>query len=141
MTKELANQIVELINRRNGLSVKYNFEKIFENKDNYVFILDTENLVACAESKKVQWYQWEICHISVDEKYEGKGYGSKILKLAEAKAKNENARILQSTIRSNNESSIRLFEHNSYKKVNEFHNPKTQNQIYVYQKSLNSKIE
>ncbi len=138
MTKELAIQIAELINERNELSVNYDDEKVLASQDNYSYLLDSEDLIACAESKKVQWYQWEICHVSVAKKYEGKGYGTKVLKLAEIKAKNGNARILQSTIRSNNVSSIRLFENNNYKRVNDFYNKKTNNLVYVFQKVLSS---
>ncbi len=136
MTKELALQIAELINERNELSVVYDAKKVLLNKDNYSYLLESENLIACAESKRVQWYQWEICHISVAKQYEGKGNGSKVLKLAEIKAVNGNARILQSTIRSSNDSSIRLFENNGYKRVNEFYNAKTENQVYIFQKAL-----
>ena len=54
MTEEIAQQIAELINRRNGLSTKYTSDKVLSHKDNYVFILEGNELVACAEIKKVQ---------------------------------------------------------------------------------------
>lgn len=139
MTKEVAQQIASLLNTRNELSVLYTVDKILADKNNYVFIQEQNNIIACAESKKVQWYQWEICHVSVHEKQERKGYGLKILKLAEKKAREGNARILQATIRSNNEGSIGLFTSNYYKQVNTFYNLRTDNIVNVYQKNISSK--
>ncbi|WP_162126039.1 GNAT family N-acetyltransferase [Flavobacterium phycosphaerae] len=97
MTTKIANQIAELLNNRNQLTVQYTEEKALANKDNYVYILDFEKVIACAESKKVQWYQWEVSHVSVAKDFEGKGFGNKILLDAERKARAGNARILQCT--------------------------------------------
>lgn len=54
MRKEIAEQIAALINKRNKLSKEYTSAMILSQKDNYVFIVEGEELVACAESKKVQ---------------------------------------------------------------------------------------
>lgn len=136
MTQEIAQQIASLINERNQLSKLYTAKMILEHKENYVYFEKDGELIACAESKKVQWYQWEICHVSVAKKFERKGKGTEILLLAENKAKKGNARILQSTIRSNNENSIGLFLKNNYKQVNEFSNQTTGNIVNVYQKAV-----
>ena len=136
MTKETAQQIAELINRRNGLSAKYTSDKVLSDKDNYVVILDGNELVACVESKKVRWYQCEICHVSVNEKFKGQGKGPEILALAEDKAKKQGARIIQCTIRDDNRKSIRLFSANGYENVNRFYNAVTRNTVLVFQKRL-----
>ena len=86
MTTEEAKQIADLINTRNELTKKYSSESILASKENYVFIKEADKIIACAESKKVQWYQYEISHVSIDANYESKGFGSKILKLSENKA-------------------------------------------------------
>jgi N-acetylglutamate synthase-like GNAT family acetyltransferase len=105
-------------------------------KDDYVFLEQENRVIACAECKKVQWYQWEISHVSVTKEEEGKGWGNKILKLAESKAIKGNARILQCTIRTNNESSIRLFTRKGYLKTASFFYDKSGNWVHVFQKSV-----
>lgn len=136
MDKKEAEQIANLINTRNELTKKYSANSILTSKENYVFIKEGEKIIACAESKKVQWYQYEISHVSIDINYEGKGYGNKILKLAENKATETNIRLLQCTIRTNNINSIRLFSTKGYKQVNTFHNLKSGNWVYIYQKII-----
>ena len=140
MTYYIAEQIAKLLNERNQLDGKYTAEKVLEKKSNYVFIQEKNEVIACAESLKIQWYQHEIKHVSVAERFEGKGLGKKILKLAEEKADKENARILQCTVRSNNESSLRLFIRQGYVKVNQFYNRRTENWIFVLQKSISINI-
>lgn len=136
MTTNIAEQIANLLNERNQLTIQYTADKILENSENYVYLLEEEKIIACAESKRVQWYQWEISHVLVAKDYEGKGFGNKILNEAEIKAKTGNAKILQCTIRANNENSIRLFSRNGYVQVNRFFYPKSGNWVYVYQKSI-----
>ncbi|HLP38939.1 GNAT family N-acetyltransferase [Lacibacter sp.] len=136
MTKEQAKQIAALLNERNKLVKEYAPEDVLAKEQNYVYSDERSIIVACAESKKVQWYQWEICHVSVDKTYEGKGLGSKILKLAEKKAIEGGAKILQCTIRSNNESSLRLFLAKGYTKTTSFFYPNSGNWVHVLQKSV-----
>lgn len=139
MTKNNAIEIAELLNKRNQLLTNYTYLDVLSNKESYVFIKEKDKVIACAETVKVQWYQNEIKHVSVNENFEGEGFGSKILKLAEDKALKNNARVLQCTIRNDNDSSIRLFTRNGYKKVNIFFNRKTQNMIFIFQKILSNK--
>lgn len=136
MTKEEARQIAILLNERNQLVKNHTAKSVLDEKENYVLLIESNKVMACAESKKVQWYQWEICHVSVACKAEGFGYGKKILELAEKKAITSGAKILQCTIRSDNDKSIRLFLHNGYNKVNSFYNIVSGNLIYVFQKSV-----
>jgi ribosomal protein S18 acetylase RimI-like enzyme len=136
MTKNDAIEIAELLNKRNELSVKYSFDDILSKKENYLFIKEGDKIVACGESIKVQWYQNEIKHISVHKDFEGKRFGSKILKLVEEKSIKDNARVLQCTVRTDNENSIRLFTRKGYKKVNSFFNKKTKNWVFIFQKVI-----
>lgn len=136
MTEEQAKQIATLLNERNKLIKEYSPDDILAKEQNYVYLDEKSTIIACAESKKVQWYQWEICHVSVDKTYEGRGLGSKILKLAEKKAIEGGAKILQCTIRSNNESSLRLFLSKGYTKTTSFFYPNSGNWVHVLQKSV-----
>lgn len=136
MTKNDAIEIANLLNTRNKLPQIYSYKDILSKKENILFIKENGNIIACAESIKVQWYQNEIKHISVNENFEGKGFGSKILRLAEKKSIEDNAKILQCTIRVDNEGSIRLFSRKGYKKVNTFFNKKTKNWVFIFQKIL-----
>lgn len=136
ITKQNASDIAKLLNDRNELAVKYTAGSVLKSKENYVFQLEKGKIVACAESKKVQWYQWEISHVSVSKEYEGKGYGSEILKLAEEKAMKGGARILQCTIRTSNERSIKLFSGKGYRRATSFFYPVTGNWVFVYQKCI-----
>jgi N-acetylglutamate synthase-like GNAT family acetyltransferase len=139
MKESEAHQIAMLLNERNHLMVKHSQKTVLDHKDNYVFLTDTDTVIACAEAKKVQWYQWEISHVSVHSKHEGKGKGSAILQLAEEKAIKGEALVLQCTIRIDNKDSIRLFSRNGYKQVNEFRNEESGNQLYIYQKIIRTK--
>lgn len=136
MTKNDAIEIAELLNKRNELSVKYSFDDILSKKENYLFIKEGDKIVACGESIKVQWYQNEIKHISVHKDFEGKRFGTKILKLVEEKSIKDNAKVLQCTVRTDNENSIRLFTRKGYKKVNLFFNKKTKNWVFIFQKVI-----
>jgi len=138
MTKNIAEQIANLLNTRNQLVVKYSVGKVLQSKSNYVYLEEENEVIACAESKEVQWYQSEISHVSVLKKAEGQGKGKEILSLAEKKAKNDGAKILQCTIRTNNENSIRLFLRKGYVKVNQFFYPNSDNWVYVLQKSIST---
>ncbi len=135
MTQDEAEKIANLLNERNQLVIQYTKEKVLKVSSNYVFLKDGDEIVACAESKKVQWYQSEISHVSVSKIYEGKGFGKKILRLAEKKAKDERAIILQCTIRIDNENSLGLFKSNSYDIVNKFFYKASENWVYLLQKN------
>lgn len=136
MTKYEAQEIVDLINSRNQLSKNYSSEDILSHKENYVFIKENNKVITCAQTKKVQWYQTEISHVSIAENIEGKGYGSKILQLAEKMTLENSSKILQCTIRTNNTNSIRLFSNKGYKQINTFYYPKTGNWVYIFQKVM-----
>ena len=136
-----ASQIADLLNARNQLVGNHSAQMIMEKRDSYVYLLEGDIVIACVEVKKVQWYQYEILHVSVNELFEGKGLGSEVYQLAELKAIKAGAKILQCTIRSNNERSIRLFESKGYKHTSTFYNADTNNVVNVYQKSVSIKTD
>ncbi len=141
MKKELANQISELLNNENQLTIKYTAEMILRNSENYVYILDeTNRIIAVGELSKVQWYQCEIKHISVKKENRKKGLGIEIVNLAELQAKNHNCRILQCTIRSNNIPSIKMFTKLGYIKSCNFYNTTSNNDVSVFHKAISTKI-
>lgn len=133
MNRQQARQIAELL-KQNKLAKKYTEKIVLESADNYVFIEEQAKIVACAEIKKVQWYQWEIRHVSVAEPK--RGLGGKIVDKAEAKAKEKQAKIIQCTIRSDNEASIALFKSKKYSQGITFYNPTTKNDVLIFQKAM-----
>jgi uncharacterized protein YxjI len=67
--------------------------------DNYEYEVRDGHVVACVERKKVQWYQWEICHLSVREEWEHKGAAFAVYNRAQAAARSGRGSVLQCTIR------------------------------------------
>ena len=136
MTSKQAEQIAQLLNERNQLQDDYTAEKVSEHADNYLFELRAEIVVACVEVKKVQWYQWEICHLSVRKEHEGQGLGKALIRQAEDKARRGAARIVQCTIRVGNEPSEQAFRRSGYHEACCFFNVATDNHVAVWQKVL-----
>jgi N-acetylglutamate synthase-like GNAT family acetyltransferase len=136
MTRQQAEEIAKLLNLRNQLAVEYNSERVLKDSDNYLFESDTGVIVACVEVKKIQWYQWEICHLSVSEKYLRQGRGKRLIRLAEEKAKKGDARIAQCTIRVGNEASEETFRRSGFLEACCFFNARTNNYVAVWQKVL-----
>lgn len=131
-----AEQIAKLLNDRNQLDVQYTAEEVVKYHDDYLFELDNEAVVACVEVKMVQWYQWEIRHLSVSENHERQGLGTRLIHRAEEKAKNGRARIVQCTIRVGNEASEQTFRRSGYREACQFFNARTKNYVAVWQKVL-----
>jgi len=139
MTDDLAQQIASLLNRQNLLDHQYTAAKILENAPRYIYRLgDDGTLIGVVEVKKVQWYQCEIDHLSVDlEKMRaGSGLGTSLVLEAEAKARNLHARIVQCTIRTDNVPSTKLFQKLGYLSSVSFMNQHTHNSVAVYQRTL-----
>ena len=136
MTPKQAEQVAQLLNSRNQLQVDYTAEKVSQHADNYLFELRDESVVACVEVKRVQWYQWEICHLSVSEKHARRGLGKLLIHRAEEKAKHGAARIVQCTIRVGNEESEQAVRRSGYRESCCFFNAATDNEVAVWQKVL-----
>lgn len=61
MTREQASQIATLLNERNHLTKGYSGDLVMGRANRFVFFEEENEVAACAECKRVQWYQWEIC--------------------------------------------------------------------------------
>ena len=132
-----AEQIANLINSQNQLAVPYSAAKILETQDRYIVRLsDDGRIVGAVEVRPVQWYQSEIDHLSVDPLFRRQGIGSWLLKQAEAKARQMNARVAQCTIRVGNQESEGLFKKHGYTPTVTFLNRQTRNRVTVNQKVL-----
>jgi RimJ/RimL family protein N-acetyltransferase len=136
MIVDQAKQVAKLLNDRNQLDGQYTAKEVFECRDNYLFELDDDAVVACVEIKRVQWYQWEISHLSVSEKHQRQGLATRLIRRAEEKAKNGRARIIQCTIRVGNEASEQTFRRSGYREACQFFNGRTKNHVAVWQKVL-----
>lgn len=136
MTDQQANEIATLLNSQNELDHKVDAAKIMENSNNYLFQSDDGVVVACVEVKKVQWYQWEICHLSVKGKYTRQGRGKQLIRSAEETARKGRARIVQCTIRVGNTASEETFRRSGFRQACCFFNARTDNYVCVWQKVL-----
>lgn len=132
-----ADAVVALLNARNQLTVQYTRQRVLQEADNYLSRLDDAGqLIACVELKKVQWYQAEVLHLTVAEAHEGKGHAKALLCEAERVARAKDVRLLQCTIRTDNEASRRLFEGFGFSHVGTFRNELSGNNVGVFQKVL-----
>jgi len=137
MTRNVAEQIATLLNTQNQLAVPYTAETILEHEDRYLFRLgEDSSVLGAVEVKRVQWYQCEIDHLSVDPSAKRQGVGTMLVKAAEDRAKQLGARIAQCTIRVGNLESEGLFKKNGYALTATFFNAGTGNRVGVYQKVL-----
>lgn len=137
MNHKQAKQIAELVNARNQLARQYDAQDILDASDRYLFELsDAGDVIGCVEVKRVQWYQFEIDHLSLVKEVEGKGIGWKLFKRAEERALIGRGRVLQCTIREGNANSEHLFERNGFHRVGTFYNSDTFNLVGVWQKVI-----
>ena len=134
-----AEQIAALLNTRNQLTLKYTRQRVQDHSKNYICrFSETNEVVGCVEIKAVQWYQTEVCHLTVAETETKKGHAKALLCEAERIARASGARILQCTIREDNIASRSLFEGFGFSRTSTFNNPSSGNNVGVFQKVLSS---
>ena len=137
MDRSHAKQIADLLNERNKLVVHYDADRVLTVAENYLYLLSDDSEVnACIELKRVQWYQYEIDHLTVRACREGKGEAFKLLQMAEQRARELGGRILQCTIRHDNGRSQHLFEKSGFLHTVDFYYPVSGNNVGVWQKSI-----
>ena len=137
LTNQQAEMIATLLNARNELTVQYTKERVFAEADDYKYLLsEAGDIIACVQIKKVQWYQSEILHLSVSEAHEGKGHAKALLCEVERIARAKNVRVLQCTIRDDNNRSRGLFEGFGFQRVGCFFNERSGNNVGIFQKIL-----
>ncbi|MEZ8067514.1 GNAT family N-acetyltransferase [Vibrio sp. FF145] len=135
MKKEIAEQISNLLNEENQLVVNYTANKILESKENYIYEEENGVVKGFLECKKVQWYQTEVCHLTVKKDFRGKGLSTLLInKALDHSVTNLNARIIQCTIREGNEASEGAFNKAEFAKVASFYYPISGNNVGVWQK-------
>jgi ribosomal protein S18 acetylase RimI-like enzyme len=135
MKSNIAKQIAELLNSENQLVLPYTEQKILSTAENYLYEENEANeVLCCIECKKVQWYQFEVCHLTVNPKHRKNGYGQKILEKAINHSKANRGRVIQCTIREDNAASIGLFAKNGFNKVSVFYYPDSGNNVGIWQK-------
>jgi len=136
MLERHAEQVAALLNERNHLTVKYTAEKVRDEAEAYLLEIDNDVVVGCVEVRYVQWYQWEIRHLSVRSSHEGKGLGKRLIQQAEERALGGGARIVQCTIRVGNIASEESFRRSGYREACCFFNARSGGYIAVWQKVL-----
>lgn len=137
MDQKHAAQIAELLNKQNKLVVHYDAQKVLQSAENYLYeVAESGDVAACLELKRVQWYQFEVDHLTVHSDFLRRGYGQSLLDRAEHKAVTENGRLLQCTIRRDNTASEGLFTKCAFNQVAEFYYPLSGNNVGVWQKVI-----
>lgn len=132
-----ADQIANLLNTRNALTVDYDRDRIKKEAEDYLLrCSDSGEVVAVVQVKKVQWYQFEVLHLTVAEAHTGLGHAKALLCEAERRARAASARLLQCTIREGNAESHGLFVGFGFVRVASFCNERSGNNVGVYQKVL-----
>ena len=139
MENRHAEQIAKLLNDRNQLTQEYTAARVLQLADRFLYRLDDAGKVmACVEVKKVQWYQFEILHLSVTKAVARTGKAAALLADAERKAEDGGGRILQCTIREGNTASESFFAKHGYTKMTSFLNHASGNRVGVWQKVVPS---
>lgn len=136
MNAQEAREIVELLNRRNQLTKVQTEPEVLKHAAEYAFKVLDGRVVAAVQVKPVQWYQAELCHLTVHEDYEDKGHARGLALDTERVALALGVRILQCTIRDGNSGSERLFRAAGYCRAATFYNQLSGNYVCVWQKSL-----
>jgi N-acetylglutamate synthase-like GNAT family acetyltransferase len=137
MDSSQASQIATLLNEQNQLTVQYDSERVLKHASDYLFRLDDAGrVIACAELRRVQWYQFELLHVTVADHHKKKGLARGLIAEAQSIAEQSGARILQSTIRDGNEASEKLFAGSGFNSACVFYNERSGNLIRVWQKVL-----
>lgn len=136
MTMTEADQIAHLINERNQLARTYRGVEILESAANYDFEVREGRVVACVECKKVQWYQWEVRHLSVQCSCEGQGLAYLVYSRAQARSQAGGGCLLQCTIRSDNNESREFFARQGFREASSFYYRPTKNTVLIWQKAL-----
>ncbi len=139
MTHSEAKQIADLLNERNHLPNKIESYNI--TYENYFYIvlnkgLESQEVVACARAKCMSFFCYELKHVVVKEKYEGKGLGKLVIKLVEKYVKKKNIPMLLATTRLENNKMNFLFDKLGYQKAREFINDGTKQPLILWRKDL-----
>ena len=136
LTPTQADQIASLINERNHLTGQHDGDSVLGEAAEYEFEERDGVVVGCVQRRRVQWYQWEIRHLSVTDAWEGRGIAYAVYQRASAHAEREGARVLQCTIREDNEKSIAFFVRQGFAKAVVFKNAESGNLVGVWLKSV-----
>ena len=137
MDRNQAEQIATLLNAQNQLTVQYTADRVLKCQNNYLIKQDNSGwVIACAELRQVQWYQFELLHVTVAQKNQRQGHARALVSEAVNQAIHRDARILQSTIRADNKASEELFKSSGFEPVARFYNATSKNIIGVWQRVL-----
>jgi len=136
MTLDEAAQIAKLLNDRNELDQELSAPSVLEDAQDYRYEVIDGAVVACVARRRVQWYQWEIYHLSVASTFVKAGHAWRLYNQVATHAEENRARILQCTIREGNADSEGFFTRQGFSKVSRFLNARTGNVVGVWQKVL-----
>lgn len=136
MLRKTARQIAEILNAQNHLLTFYNESRILNSASNYIILSEEERIHGFVKIRTVQWYQGELSHLSVLPEYRRRGLGSKLIRLAEERAKERGLKLIQCSINFYNKPSKSLFEREGYRSNVSFFNVENKSHIVIYQKGI-----
>ncbi len=140
MDIQVAEQIAILLNTQNQLTVKYDTQQILEAAHEYIYEIDDDDvLIACMQLKSVQWYQVEICHVSVNKINHQYGAAYRLLDKAIIDSREKNVHLLQATVNQSNGVPQKFLQKFNFTQTSTFYNPLTKNHITVWQKALSKR--
>jgi ribosomal protein S18 acetylase RimI-like enzyme len=137
LSEKQAGELAALLRACNELTLVYTRERVLQDEQGYLCrCSESGEVIACVEIKRVQWYQWEVRHLTVARAHERQGHARSLLSEAERVAREHGARILQCTIRGGNDRSRGLFEAAGFRLANVFLNETSGNNVGIFQKVL-----
>lgn len=137
MDQLTAKKIASLINRRNNLPTKLESYDIINNNYFYIGLQDQgkiDTVVACGRVKTQSFFSAELKHISVNEEYEGHGFGKYMIEMCEEYVREKGLPLVTATTRLENFSIIHIFKKLNYNASKEFIHPKTKNKLILWTK-------
>lgn len=115
--QDIARQLAGLLNTYNGLAQTRHAIDILNSKTDYVVETHGKLVIGAVGIRKLSFHLSEVKHLSVHEKWRGKGVGRFLLKRADGLCQTPFAYV---TIREDNLPSIRLFESVGFSRAGEY---------------------
>jgi ribosomal protein S18 acetylase RimI-like enzyme len=136
LREDIACQAADLLNTQNKLTEIYDGDSL-RWADGYIVHTDGRStLFGIVRVQRVQWYQAELTHLSVNPEFHHHGIGQALIREAEEKALRLHAKTIQCVLRLDNIASENLFRKCGYSAGPMFINRHSGNILRIYQKVL-----
>jgi ribosomal protein S18 acetylase RimI-like enzyme len=132
-------RIAELLNQQNGLTVRYDANRVRASQANYLVVKNARGTVqGCVGVARTTTNGMvaDLHHLSVDSSVQRQGYGMRLLQAAEARAQELGCQVVQTTVRADNDASRALLQRAGYTRSSTFRNPASGNTLEVWHRPL-----